>query len=222
MQYKTLYTVKLITLIAFALMTLFPLQIKAQEYVTLKGKITDVTGKHTPETIVSILEKGIWETTGSNNHTIMDRNGKFKIKVKKGSTVLFYPGSAYLSLKKSNITKNTKINVALQQRDSKQLNPNPEIYKITPKKYIITGIVRDVDTKKPLEMVTISERWIYNEEYTSRHTITDKKGKFVFTVHQGNQLNIEGYYHQNYNLKDIKGNTNVLIELKRKPDSEIF
>ncbi|MDR0229859.1 MAG: hypothetical protein LBI72_12475 [Flavobacteriaceae bacterium] len=222
MKNKTLYIQKVVTVIAFVFMSLFSIQTKAQEYVTLKGKITDATGKQVPQTIVSILEKGNWETTGSNNHTIMDRNGKFKIKVKKGSTVLFYPGSAYLSLKKSNITKNTKINVILQQRDSKQLNPNPEIFNITPKKYTITGIVCDADTKKPIEMVTISERWIYNEEYASRHTVTDKEGKFVFTVHQGNQLNIEGYYHQNYDLKNIKGNTNVLIELKRKPDSEIF
>ncbi|WP_163516796.1 carboxypeptidase-like regulatory domain-containing protein [Gelidibacter japonicus] len=195
-----------------------PFNVQAQEIVTVTGKITDAETGEIPQALIAINEIGNWEAFGANHHTLMDKKGGFSIKIKKGGDIIVNPGIPYKSFEYKNITTDVFINIKLKiiPGQKRLSTSNPEIEKVETQTYTIKGKITDGQTGKPLQMVTVSERWVYNEEGLNRHTVTDKDGNYTFTIHKGNTINFDGLGYQSQSVNNITSNCTIDIVFNKK------
>lgn len=195
-----------------------PTTILGQKMVTVKGKIIDRETGKPPYTMISIIEKGNLLSDGLNNHTIMERDGSYKLEVKKGSTVLFKPILTYKNFEINNVTKNSKYNFTIDKNKDDVIFKNPKLANISSKQFIVSGVVVDSKTKKPLKNVTVAERWILNEKGNLSYTLTDSIGRFSFPIHKGNSINFYGFDYETQEFDNINSHRMINVSFRKEQE----
>lgn len=203
-----------------------PITILGQEMVTVKGRIVDRETGKPPYVLVAVNEKGVGDyyvlgdRIGSNHHVLMNRDGKFKIKIKEGGSLIVNSEYPYKNFEVKNIVKSTHLKIELDTYPdtAKPTSLSAEVAKVGTRKYTVKGKITNSITGKPLKYVTVSERWVYNENGNNRYVFSDKEGNYSFTIHEGNSINFDGMGYETQVFDNIDSNRTINISFRKKQE----
>ncbi len=211
-----------------------------KEAITITGKvIVKDTGKP-PTGLITVLEEDAvthWafgDAIGTNNHTFIQKDGTFKLNIKKGATIIItdnwrrYKEMIFKKLEKpQNLTlkieritgenlKNSKYPSTQLLKKEKAIDPS-KIIKITGRITTIKGL--------PINNVFLEISNVYNQNYSSfsktnpeksrrmnAFTTNAKDGTFSYKIPKGSTLKISKGF--DYNIYYFSPQKDTVINLK--------
>lgn len=211
-----------------------------KETIIISGKVTVKDNGKPPIGLITVLEEDAvthWafgDAIGTNNHTFIQKDGTFKLTIKKGSTIIITDNwRRYKELKLEKLEKSQNINLKMERITGENIKnskyPPTQLLKeekaIDPSKTVlITGKIVTIKGL-PINNVFLEISNVYNQNYSSyskknpeksrrmnAFATNSKDGTFSYKIPKGTTLKINKGF--DYNIYHFSPQKDTVINLK--------